>query len=70
MKRCPDCVFALQHPQPGGPAPWHCHHPTVNRERPSWLAGNPQAAVACYAERQNFVGRCGRTGRLWQSREP
>lgn len=64
MNRCPDCLWSLQH----GTAEWFCHNPTVNRERPSFLAGNPQAAVRCYAERQNFVGRCGRAGRLFQAR--
>jgi hypothetical protein len=66
MKRCNDCLFSLDH----GRGALHCHHPTVNRERPSFLAGNPQSAMTAFAERQNVVGRCGRAGRLWISRDP
>jgi hypothetical protein len=66
VKRCNDCLYALEH----RPTEFHCHHPTVNRERPSFLAGNAQAAATCYSERQNFVGRCGRQGRLFVPRNP
>ena len=65
MKRCNDCLWGLNHG-----AQWHCHNPVINRERPSFLAGNPQAAATAFSERQNVVGRCGRLGKLFAPRDP
>ena len=65
MKRCNDCLYGLNHGDR-----WYCHHPVINRERPSFLAGNPQAAATCFSERQNVVGRCGRFGKLFIDRGP
>jgi len=62
--RCSACLYGIRHPS----GDFHCHHPTVNRERPAWLAGRATAAQTCHAERQNVVGRCGRQGRLFVPR--
>jgi hypothetical protein len=66
MNRCNDCLYGLEHRR----SQWHCHNPIVNRERPSFLAGNAESAATCFSERQNVVGRCGRFGKLFIDRGP
>lgn len=60
-KLCPGCLYASQRAE----SDWRCHHPLINRMRPSFLAGNTMAATRCITERSNVVGLCGRKGLLF-----
>ncbi len=60
--RCPNCRYSFTVDLKA----WFCHHPKVNKERPSFLAGNNQAAKRCTAERMNVLGYCGKEGKLFE----
>lgn len=69
MNTCPSCRWSRSHGiLSDSRKDWRCYQPDVNRLRPSFLAGNPQAAVRCVAERANVVGQCGTKGRKWELR--
>lgn len=69
MNTCPSCRWSRSHGiLSTNRKDWRCYQPDVNRFRPSFLAGDPQAAVRCVAERSNVVGVCGTKGRKWEAR--
>lgn len=59
-------MYAIAHRETSD---WRCHNPKINRDRPSYLAGNTQAAIRCVTERMNIVGLCGKAARLFVARE-